>query len=81
MFGIYLFPYLRFIKNEKHMKSQEIKLQLLNGQNFSNESANWFSLCKPSQNIFLIVINDKNIFFKNIDSAAKRIAQLLNRGY
>ena len=63
------------------MKTQEIKLQLLNGENFSNESANWYSLCKPSQNIFLIVIREKNIFFKNIDGAAKRISQLLNRGY
>ena len=63
------------------MTTQEIKLSLLKGQNFGNEVANWYSLCKPSENIFLIVIGERNLFCKNIDSAAKRIAQLLNRGY
>jgi len=63
------------------MKSQEIKTALLEGHNFENESANWYSLCKPSQNIYWIVIQDRNLFCKNIDSAAKRISQLIKRGY
>lgn len=28
MVGIYLFPYLRFIKNEKHMKTQTTQTQM-----------------------------------------------------
>ena len=63
------------------MTSSEIKSALLKGQNFGNEVANWYSVCKPSENIFWIVIGERNLFCKNIDSAAKRIAQLLNRGY
>jgi hypothetical protein len=63
------------------MTTQEIKSALLEGQNFANESANWFSQCKPSHNLFLIVIAERNLFCKNVDSAAKRISQLLKRGY
>lgn len=63
------------------MTTKEIKSALLEGQNFGNEAANWYSLCKPSENIFYIVIGERNLFCKNIDSAAKRILQLINRGY
>ena len=63
------------------MTSQEIKSALLAGQNFGNESANWYSVCRPSENLFLIVIGDKNLFCKNIKSASKRIGQLIKRGY
>jgi hypothetical protein len=63
------------------MTTQEIKSALLEGQNFGNESANWYSLCKPSENLFWIVIGERNLFCKNIDSAAKRISQLIKRGY
>jgi hypothetical protein len=63
------------------MTASEIKTALLNGQNFGNEAANWFSQCKPSHNLFLIVIGDKNVFCKNVDSAAKRIVKLINTGY
>lgn len=63
------------------MENQEIKSALLKGQNFGNESANWYSVCKPSENLFWIVIGEKNVFYKNIDSAAKRISQLIKRGY
>ena len=63
------------------MKTQEIKQALLEGHNFEVEAANWYSLCKPSQNIYWIVIGERNLFCKNIDSAAKRISQLIKRGY
>ena len=63
------------------MTTKEIKSALLKGQNFGNEAANWYSLCKPSENIFYIVIGERNLFCKNVDSAAKRILQLINRGY
>ena len=63
------------------MTTQEIKLALLEGKNFGNEAANWYSVCKPSENLFWIVIGEKNLFCKNIDSAAKRIAQLIKRGF
>jgi hypothetical protein len=63
------------------MTTQEIKLALTQGQNFQNEAANWYSVCKPSENLYWIVIAERNVFCKNIDSAAKRISQLINRGY
>jgi len=65
----------------KIMTTQEIKTALLNGENFQNEIANWYSICNPSQNRFWIVINERNLFCKNIDSAAKRISQLIKRGF
>lgn len=63
------------------MTTQEIKLALLEGQNFGNEAANWYSVCKPSEKLFWIVIDERNLFCKNIDSAAKRISQLIKRGF
>ena len=63
------------------MTSKQIKKSLLEGQNFQNEAANWYSLCRPAENLFWIVIGEKNIFCKNIDSAAKKISQLIKRGY
>lgn len=63
------------------MTAKQIKKQLLEGKNFGNEAANWYSLCKPIENIFLIVIGERNLFCKNINSAAKRISQLIKRGY
>ena len=63
------------------MKTQEIKEALLRGENFGNEIANWFSICKPSESRFIISINDRLVFCKSIDGASKRIAQLMNRGY
>jgi hypothetical protein len=63
------------------MTTQEIKLALLEGKNFGNEVADWNSYCKPSENLFWIVIGERNLFCKNINSAAKRISQLIKRGY
>lgn len=63
------------------MKTKEIINQLIAGNNFQNDSANWVSFCKPSENRFWIIVNDKNEFFSNINQAAKRIKQLINRGY
>jgi hypothetical protein len=63
------------------MTTQEIILALNEGQNFQNDSANWYSLCKPSQNRFILVINESNFFYKNIQSVSKRISKLIKRGY
>lgn len=73
--GVYLLHQI------KKMTTTEIKKSLLQGNQFENESANWYSLCRPSENLFWIVISDRNVFCKNIDSAAKRISQLIKRGY
>jgi hypothetical protein len=62
------------------MKTKQIKSALINGENFGNEAANWYSVCKPSQNIYWIVIGEKNFFFNNIDSVSKKIAQLIKIG-
>jgi hypothetical protein len=42
--------YICINKNGKTMTTQEIKTALLEGQNFGNEAANWYSVCKPSEN-------------------------------
>lgn len=63
------------------MKTKEIKSALLEGKNFGNETANWYSVCRPCENLFWIVIGERNLFCKNIESAAKRISQLIKRGY
>jgi hypothetical protein len=63
------------------MTHQEIKSALLEGQNFENKAANWYSLCVPRRNLFWIVIGERDLFCKNVDSAAKRISQLIKRGY
>ena len=63
------------------MTTQEIKLAILQGQNFGNDAANWYSFCKPSENLFWIVIGERNFFYKNIQSVSKRISQLIKRGY
>jgi hypothetical protein len=62
------------------MTTIEIKILLLSGKNFSNENANWFTNCKPSEKIYLITIGERNLFCKNLDSAAKRIKKLINTG-
>jgi hypothetical protein len=63
------------------MTTQEIKSALLEGRNFGNEAANWYSVCRPFENLFLIVIGERNLFCKDINSAARRISQLIRRGY
>jgi hypothetical protein len=60
---------------------ESLRQEIVNGGNWSNENANWFTLFKPSENRYMIVINDKNYFYKNSSTAAKRLGQLLNRGY
>jgi len=62
------------------MKTQEIKQALLNGQQFTNEVSNWYSVCNPSKNLFWIVLGDKNLFYNNIDSLSRKISQLLKKG-
>jgi hypothetical protein len=63
------------------MTTKEVKQALLNGQQFGNEAANWYTVVSITKNMFWIVIGERNLFCKNIDSAAKKIAQLINRGY
>jgi len=46
------------------MTSKEIKSALLKGQNFGNEAANWYSVCRPSESLFLIVIGERNLFLQ-----------------
>ena len=60
--------------------SKEIKLALLNGEQFGNEAANWFTICRIKENLFMLVIDDENIFFNNIDKYARRILKLIKTG-
>ena len=59
---------------------QEIKEALIKGQNFSNESANWYTQ-NYGFGALIIWFNDTPIYYKNFTSYAKRIKQLKNRGY
>ena len=59
---------------------QEIKEALENGEDFNNENANW-STQNCGKGAYLIWIGDDVIGYKNISSYAKRVKQLLNRGY
>ena len=63
------------------MTTQNIKTAILQGDQFSNERADWFTVCKPAHNVFSICIREQYFFYKNIDSAARRIKQLMNKGY
>ena len=60
---------------------QEIKTKLENGEQFENTSADWYTLNNPNQNRRIIVIGTESFFYKNMDSYAKRVKQLINRGF
>ena len=58
----------------------QIKQDLTNGVQYENYVANWYSVINVEQNRFMLNINDEIKFYKNLDSVAKRINQLLNKG-
>lgn len=62
------------------MKTKEIKQAILLGKNFSNENLNFFTLCKSSENRYILVLNDDYFFYKNVDLISKRIFKLMNTG-
>jgi len=63
------------------MNTQEIKEMILNGQQFSNEQADWYTLSSPENDRRIIVIGGEYRFYKTLNSYAKRISQLIKRGY
>jgi len=65
------------------MTVQEIKTELLKGKQtqYGNEAADWFTINRPEENERIIFFGTSPRFYKNIDSYAKRIFQLINRGY
>ena len=70
-----------FIGGTKDQFIQDIKDDILKGQQFGNEAANWFTLFRVKDRMFVIDIREKMYWYKNVDSAAKRVAQLIKRGY
>jgi tRNA U34 5-carboxymethylaminomethyl modifying enzyme MnmG/GidA len=58
----------------------QIKQDLTNGVQYENYVANWYSVINVEQNRFMLNINDEIKFYKNLDSVAKKINQLLNKG-
>jgi hypothetical protein len=58
----------------------QIKQDLTNGIQFGNDLANWFSLVNVEKNRFILDINGDMKFYKNLNSVAKRINQLINTG-
>ena len=65
------------------MTTQEIKAELLKGREvqFGNESADWYTVNRPEENTRIIFFGTEIKFYKSIDSYAKRISQLVKRGY
>lgn len=63
------------------MNTQEIKKALLNGAQFGNEAADWYTLnrCHVDGGK-IIVINGRYCFYKTLDSFAVRIGQLIKKG-
>jgi len=63
---------------------KEVKSELLKGTQFGNEVADWFTLNREHidpKEAKVIVIGGEYKFYKNIDSYAKRIVELIKRGY
>ena len=56
---------------------QEIKTALENGEQFENLSADWYTLNNPNQNRRIIVVRGEFITYKNMESYAKRVKQLI----
>lgn len=67
------------------MTISEIKEAVNNGEQFTNESAGWFTLSKPECNRRIIVFDNGDELeyrsYKTIDSYCRRIALLIKRGY
>ncbi len=64
----------------KNEQIKQIKQDLTNRVQYGNDLANWFSVVNVEKNRFMICINDEMKFYKNLDSVAKRINQLVNKG-
>lgn len=73
------------------MKTSEIKAALENGENFGNDAAGWYTVNKAHENTRCIVFveghykrsmrGDSYTFCKDYSSMAKRVFQLMARGY
>jgi hypothetical protein len=51
---------------------------------YGNEVAGWFATARKKDKLFIIYYtlpNEKDVFYKNAESWAKRITQLFKRGY
>ena len=63
------------------MKTSDITNELKSGTQFGNEAANWYTINRPQENFFMLVLNDKNYFFHSITKYAKRVARLMKTGH
>lgn len=58
---------------------QEIKQNLEKGENYG--TSNWYTINRHHKDgLKVIVINDKDYFFESLDSYARKVKKLLNRG-
>ena len=46
-----------------------------------NEAANWYAISRGGVHMITFYNTDENKFYKNENSFAKRVSQLLRRGY
>ena len=61
---------------------EDIRESLVNGEDFENEAADWYTLNRINKDGTLyICIRGENRWYKTINSYARRVAQLLKRGY
>lgn len=59
----------------------EIKTQLENGKNFSNENANWFTINRINKDgKMAICVNEEYKFFNTLEKYTNAIINLINTG-
>ena len=62
---------------------EDIKADLIKGENFENDAADWFTINrhKKTGGELIICFRGDVRWYKNIRSYARRVAQLIKRGY
>ncbi len=61
--------------------------EILNSRNekgiiaFSNDAANWAAISRGGTHMITFYNTDENRFYKNEESFAKRVSQLIRKGY
>jgi hypothetical protein len=48
---------------------------------YSNDVANWYAIAKNGTFMITFYDTDENKFYKNVESWAKRVSQLMKKGY
>lgn len=60
---------------------EQIKTDLQNGENFENESADWYTLNKKEDSLRIIYVRGEFRQYANLSSYAKAVKRLMNTGW